>query len=332
MGPFVVRYAHHLAAPQFVSQTASLLGVVGYGAERPDDWPMAYPFVAAPLVPVGGDPVFEIWTTAVPTQPCRVGPVAGAFGDDVAFGAIELEEAGAGSLEEAVESAYLKIFDFLETIGVTVPIRFWNYLDAITDDSGGLQRYMRFNIGRQRAFAARLRQPIPPSASGVGGRRGASMIYFLAARDAARPIENPRQVSAYSYPSIYGPTSPSFSRASIFSQGLTETLLVSGTASIVGHETLHEGDRLAQIEETLENLRAVINAAGPIVRPTRDDQWALKAYLRDANDQAAVDAAITAMFGPNCQRLYLLGDICRKELVVEIEAVGRFRGAQRNFS
>jgi hypothetical protein len=40
------------------------------------------------------------------------------------------------------------------------------------------------------------------------------------------------------------------------------------TASIVGHETRHAGDLLAQIAETFENLRAVITAAGQTARPT----------------------------------------------------------------
>ena len=326
--PFAVQYVHHLAAPPLLAQTRTLLGVVGYGAERPDCLPLTCPFVAAPLVPASGDAMFEVWTTAFPTRPCHDGRVVGAVGGDLAFGVIKLEEAGEASLEEVVEAAYLQIFDFLDKIEVAVPVRFWNYLKAITDDDRGLQRYMRFNIGRHRAFSARLRQPIPPTASGVGSHQGASAIYFLAAREAARPIENPRQISAYAYPPVYGPASPSFSRASIHARGYTETLFVSGTASIVGHETRHAGDLLAQIAETFENLRAVITAAGQTASRPTGSHWALKAYLRDAAYQKAVDTAISTMFGADSQRLYLRGDICRSELLVEIEAFGGFPASE----
>jgi enamine deaminase RidA (YjgF/YER057c/UK114 family) len=246
-------------------------------------------------MPATGEGMLEIWTTAGPTQPFPDGPVVGAFGDGVAFGAIALNEAGPAPLEDVVEAAYGQIFDVLDRIGISVPVRFWNYLQAITDDERGLQRYMRFNLGRRGAFLARLRQPIPPAASGVGSRRGPSTIYVLAAREPARPVENPRQISAFAYPPVYGPASPGF-------------------------ETRHEGDVLAQIGETIENLRAVITAAGSRALPTAGDRWALKAYLRDKAYLEAVDTALIAMFGAESERLYLQADLCRPELLVEIEA------------
>jgi hypothetical protein len=38
-------------------------------------------------------------------------------------------------------------------------------------------------------------------------------------------------------------------------------LLIGGTASIVGEDSLHEGDAGAQLEETLKNLEALIDTA-----------------------------------------------------------------------
>lgn len=319
--PFAVRYANRLAARALVAQPGSILGVVGYGAERPDFIPAACPFVAAPLAPAAGDAMFEIWTAASRTKPVRVGAVEGACSDDLAFGVVTLDEIGKASLEDAVEDAYLSIFDFLDKTGFTAPIRFWNYLTAITHDDSGLERYRRFNIGRHQAFSARLHQPVPPAASGVGGRQGASTIYFLAAHEAARAIENPRQVSAYAYPPIYGPRSPSFSRASICTMGGAETLFISGTASIVGHETRHLGDLKGQIAETTENLRALIGAAEHGASASMGGHWAFKIYLHEPGFREAVDVAIDAMFGSDSQRLYLRGDMCRSELLVEIEAI-----------
>jgi chorismate lyase/3-hydroxybenzoate synthase len=318
--PFAVRYVHSFAARPLLAHPSSILGVVGYGAERPDFLPPAYPFVTAPLLPAAGSAMFEIWTTTSSSRPCQVGPVIGACSDELAFGAVKLEEAGNASLEATVEEAYLNIFNFMDRTGFCAPIRVWNYLTSITDDDCGLERYRRFNIGRHRAFSARLRQKLPPAASGVGGHQGASVIYFLAARTPASPIENPRQVSAYKYPPIYGPSSPSFSRASIYAQGSMEALFISGTASIVGHETRHRDDLPSQIAETIENLRALIGVAAQTASAPLSDHWALKIYLQNPAYREAVNPAIDAMFGGDSQRLYLHGDICRPGLLLEIEA------------
>ncbi len=118
--PFAVRYVHSFAARPLLAHPSSILGVVGYGAERPDFLPPACPFVTAPLLPVAGGAMFEIWTTASASQPWQVGPVIGACSDDLAFGAVKLEEAGNASLEATVEEAYLNIFDFMDRTGFDV--------------------------------------------------------------------------------------------------------------------------------------------------------------------------------------------------------------------
>jgi chorismate lyase / 3-hydroxybenzoate synthase len=318
--PFAVRYVNRLTVRALTTQPDSILGVIGYGADRPDFLPAACPFVAAPLTPAIGDAMFEVWTVTTPCRPVQLGPVTGACNDDLVFGAIALDEAGNSTLEAAVEAAYLSIFDFLDATGFAAPIRFWNYLTAINDDDNGLERYRRFNVGRHQAFSARLLQPVPPAASGVGGHHGASVIYFLAGHAPAKAVENPRQVSAYSYPSTYGPRSPSFSRASIHTLLGAPALFISGTASIVGHETRHRGDLHGQIAETIENLRALIGAAEQAAPVPLGDHWAFKVYLHDPAYRDAVNPAIDSAFGPDCQRVFLRGDMCRSELLVEIEA------------
>lgn len=315
-----LRYADQLAAHKLLARTDQVLGIVGYGAERPGDLPPACSFMAAPLLPVSASPVFEIWTAASSTRPCQIGAVMGACSGELAFGGVRLEEGGDTALEAVVEKAYQDIFEFLEQTGFHEPIRFWNYLTAISEDEQKLERYRRFNIGRHRAFQARLRQPVPPAASGVGAYSGASMIYFLAAREPARAIENPRQISAYAYPPVYGPRSPSFSRAALHGQGGVQTLFISGTASIVGHETLHRGDLPGQVAETMENLRVLVASAGQNTSLAQAEDWALKIYLRNPLYLTAVEPAINALFGANSQRIYLHAELCRSDLLVEIEA------------
>lgn len=315
--PLALHYVSSHDARNLLANNASVLGVVGYGTPKPDFLPANCAFAPAPLLPQDGAAKFEIWTASSICRPLRVGPVFGACSDDLAFGAIQLDETRDAPLEDIVERAYLKLFDFMDAAGFASPIRFWNYLTAITAEDRGMERYRRFNIGRQKAFSVRLAQALPPAASGVGGFSGGSLIYFLSAQRPARPIENPRQVSAYKYPKIYGPQSPSFSRAGVFSQNSMQALFISGTASIVGHETRHAGDLPGQIAETIANLRALIGAE-PM--PQTGD-WALKIYLQNPEFREIVDPAIDAMLGAGVERLYLHGEICRPGLLLEIEAL-----------
>ncbi len=319
---FAVHYVPQSGLTDWLRRAENILGIISYGLPTPGMLAANHAFTQAPLSPITDEPVFEIWTAPGKLQSLQAGSVSGKFNDHLAFGAAIVSEQD--GLEAGAERAYLNIFDFLKAGGGKVPLRFWNYPVAITGDDNGLERYRRYNIGRHRAFVAGLEQERPPAATAVGGHAGASVIYFLAASEAATPVENPRQVSAYHYPQVYGPRSPSFSRASIYVQNDAACLFVSGTASIVGHETRHEGDLAGQIAETAKNLRAVIDEAEKrTVAPMRGE-WALKIYLQDAAALPLVAPAADAIFGAGAPRLYLRGDICRRELLVEIEAFRQF--------
>ncbi len=319
---FAVHYVPQSALSDWLRQAENILGIIGYGLPEPGLLAANPAFTMAPLSPISGEPLFEIWTASTPLQTLEAGSVSGKFNDHLAFGATIVRDQD--GLEPAAERAYLEIFDFLKASGNKIPIRFWNYPVAIAADDNGMERYRRFNIGRHRAFVARLQQERPPAATAVGGHGSASIIYFLAASEAATPVENPRQVSAYNYPRIYGPRSPSFSRASIHVQNEAACLFVSGTASIVGHETRHAGDLAGQIAETVTNLRAVIEEAEKHTAAPMRGEWALKIYLHDAAALPLLAPAVDAVFGAGAQRIYLRGDICRRELLVEIEAFRQF--------
>ncbi|HMA49154.1 MAG TPA: hypothetical protein VKP60_05330 [Magnetospirillaceae bacterium] len=325
--PFSVQY---LDASEFLAligaEGPSLLGVIGYGASRPDFLPPSCPFVQADLPPLTGRPMFEVWCAPAAIRHDTCGPIQSATTEDIVFGMIQLDQTDGMPLQNAVSQAYAAIFDFLAATGFEAPLRFWNYLPKITDPENGMERYRRFNVGRSEVFSTRLRLPVPPAASAVGGQGGAPIIYFLAAKTPAKPIENPRQVSAFNYPPAYGPSSPKFSRAAVFGTDGARTLLVSGTASIVGHQSRHLGDPAAQMAETLENIAALIAEAGAGEFVPGQAQWIVKAYIRDPAYFEVVKAGIDEMFGADCKRLYLHADICRPELLLEIEAICMARG------
>ena len=129
-----------------------------------------------------------------------------------------------------------------------------------------------------------------PAACALGSAGGGLQIAFLAARANVISVENPRQLSAYHYPSQYGPRSPTFARAGLVRLGGRDMLFISGTASIVGHQTLHDGDVAAQTRECLHNIAAIVAEANRQA-PGADfrlDSLAYKVYVRHPEDLATV--------------------------------------------
>ena len=189
-----------------------------------------------------------------------------------------------------------------------------------------MERYRQFNVGRQDAFLSHGRSVIGnvPAACALGSAAGGLQIAFLAARAEPIGIENPRQVSAYHYPSQYGPRSPTFSRACLAHLGGRDLLFISGTASIVGHRTLHEGDVAAQARECLHNIQAVIAEANRRAPGTdfRLDNLAYKVYVRRPEDLVKVRHELTQFIQAPVSAVFLQADVCRADLLVEIEASG----------
>jgi enamine deaminase RidA (YjgF/YER057c/UK114 family) len=148
-------------------------------------------------------------------------------------------------------------------------------------------------------------------------------VMVLAGRQAPTAIENPRQVSAYKYPAQYGPQPPTFSRAALYRSGTCALLTVSGTASIVGHETVHIGDVAAQVDESLRNVQAVLDAANVAAgQPLFSlEGLQLKAYVRNAADADLVRRQLKLRL-PRTPVPLVRADICRANLLFEIEAAG----------
>lgn len=101
-------------------------------------------------------------------------------------------------------------------------------------------------------------------------------------------------------------------------------LFVSGTASIVGHETRHRGDAAAQTAESLANIGAVVDEANRLLGASRFalGQLTFKVYVRRPGDLAAIAAQIKRSAACEAPIVYLQADVCREDLLVEIEASG----------
>jgi chorismate lyase / 3-hydroxybenzoate synthase len=243
---------------------------------------------------LGPEPLVEVWQT-----------------DGLLFGGVTAEETR--PLEELSRVHYADLITHVRAAGYPYFLRMWNFVGGINEIEER-ERYQLFCAGRHDAFVdAGYHHDVDlPSASAVGMPGRGVITYFLASREAGVQVENPRQVAAYDYPPQYGPKSPSFSRATVW----RDRVFVSGTSSVVGHNTVHAGDVEAQLDETLRNIEVVLARTGR----TLDSVIAAKTYIRHASDYARVASRLADVFPVN---LCLEADICRKDLLLEIECVAR---------
>jgi len=329
-----------LSIAAFLNQPAgwkeTVLGAHCYSADTVEyraQADMKIPCIQVPIQRLDpGDSICEVWRGSGQLKQGQCGAIHYRHDDSVLFGMMALSETmfAEGTvktpLQQATESAYRQVFALLDTLRYPYLFRFWNYIADINSHSFGLERYRQFNEGRQDAFLAHGRDVMGnvPAACALGSAQGPLTIGFLVGREAPLNIENPRQVSAYEYPQQYGPRSPTFSRATLVRQRDDEVLFVSGTASIVGHESMHLTDVVAQTRETMANIKAVLAEANRLASRPEFDLSSLyyKVYVRNPADLEQIRTELTRCVGDTLKAVYLQADVCRQELLLEIEATG----------
>ena len=321
---------NHATLPGLAGVAERVLGASSIGllpVDSPAGWPVQA--IAAPLLGRVGSSVQEIWRLDIVCQSGVSEGISYRRAGPLLFGVIELDESAFAEadfpLQAATEAAYRRIFRLIEGEGLPHLWRVWNYLAEINRESDGLERYRQFNIGRQDAFLEFSRGATGnvPAACAIGLASGPLSIAFMAGDQPAVPVENPRQVSAYNYPASYGPRSPTFSRAALVYLPEQEVLFISGTASIVGHQTVHSGDVAGQCVESLANVAAVLAEANALTRAAayRLEALSYRVYIRHAEDFPAIRDLLLTRLGATAEIVYLQADICRSDLLIEIEAM-----------
>lgn len=335
----------NLSISEYIEQSEqsenSLLGAQFYAENaRIINTDLSLPTLRVPMARLGEvDSMCTVWQGSGLPQSGQYEAINYRYDDDLLFGVIELSETmfdeniDKTPLQQATESAYSQIFSLLDKLSFPYLFRMWNYIADINDQSFGLERYVQFNLGRQDAFLSHGRDVVGkvPAACALGFESSSDddnraqdslIISFLAGRVEPQCIENPRQISAYQYPQQYGPRSPTFSRASLVTQGSDEVLFLSGTASIVGHKTLHANDVVAQTRETIANVNAVL-----IELNSRDSQMKFHlsdlhytVYVRYIEDLESIRNELKLCVGDKLKAVYLQANVCRQDLLLEIEA------------
>lgn len=307
-------------------RSQQLLAVVQYGEREQQPLSMPCLLVCVPTPQLNEEDLVEIWTSSTPVTTGQRDGLCYAANGQALFGVCEVSEADGTSLDSLTYDVYRSILRFVDEEGYPDLLRVWNYLSDINEEQDGLERYRRFCLGRYNAFAELTPdfEGTLPAGAAIGTHKPGLIVYFVAAREAGKPIENPRQVNPYRYPPQYGPRSPSFARAMVKDWQTHRQLFLSGTASIVEHETRHVGDVCAQLTETLRNVNALLGHAAKVTGTDfreKSTDAVLKLYTRHANDLPLIREQLAQALGEKVSVMFLNADLCRQELLLEVEGI-----------
>ncbi len=120
---------------------------------------------------------------------------------------------------------------------------------------------------------------------------------------------------------MYVKETPKFERARFLGLFNKKLVLISGTASIIGEKTAGVGDPVKQTEITIENIKQLYspetlnNITGNSMVPKYGHA---RVYIKNRNDYAVIKRSFKLNYG-NLPVVYIVADICRKDLLVEIE-------------
>jgi len=252
-------------------------------------------------------------------------------------------ETSATSVHERSLNAFQKMREMIESVGMRFDqvIRTWLYLGDIVGAEGETQRYKELNRARTDFFRDIRFTPVKtpngfdpimyPASTGIGAdNRDVVMSCIALATErtdiVGTPLENPVQTSAFDYSKKYGPKSPKFARAMALSCGPFASIFISGTASITESETRHRGDVEAQTRQTLDNIEALISPDNvgrhgmPGLGTTLDGLALVRVYIKRQEDYVKTKAVCEARLG-ELPIVYAVADVCRPDLLVEIEGI-----------
>lgn len=243
------------------------------------------------------------------------------------------------TITQASERAFETALQILTREGLTIQniIRQWNYIEniAMVEDANAPQNYQDFNDVRASYYDRVQFKHGYPAATGIGQVTGGVIISFIAVSESdiisLKPIVNPGQIDAHKYSKLVleGSSSlkctPKFERAKLVSIGSRNYIYVSGTASILGEKTVHVGDVAMQTRTTIENIKRLFSkenqaSLGLDFDVAKIEFSHLRVYVKKREDFPLVQKICDEEL--NCKSsLFLESDVCREDLLVEIEGV-----------
>lgn len=271
-------------------------------------------------------PLSESWNSHGRLRGGQLGAARFAGDDELMIGELILSERDFGGVGATTHEAYRRLLDYVPSSGYPYVLRVWTYFSRINDGAGDYERYRQFCVGRQLALE-RAWFDADPAATVIGlpDRSNKVRVLWLASKTPGRMIDNPRQLNPRQYPPEYGPDPPRFSRGAIWQCARGSVLLISGTASVVGHSSRHPGSIENQLAETKRNLDSLLKVANEALQT--DSHYGagtvLRVYVRAEEHYYLVENYLRSAF-PGAVFAVLQGDVCRQELLCEVEGVHHF--------
>lgn len=227
----------------------------------------------------------------------------------------------------------LSVFDF----EVDDIVRQWNYIGNIVSFRNGKQNYQEFNDARSRYYANGSWNNGYPAATGIGTDGEGIIVGGIAFRRADEngvyPIDNPLQVAAHVYSKSVlvdeaanaVKSTPKFERAKLIESESGVCCFVSGTAAIRGEQSCKGSTAAEQTLMTIENIDHLVSQENLVrygCKAYRLEYRKLHVYIKHAEDYAEVRSVVEQRYpNLNLPVIYSVADVCRDELLVEIEAI-----------
>ncbi|NQU87564.1 MAG: hypothetical protein HQ541_17560 [Mariniphaga sp.] len=230
------------------------------------------------------------------------------------------------------EEAFLVLKEIFELNDFKIGsiIRQWNYIEDILGVEKGKQNYQEFNNVRSRFYGTAFSKSGYPSATGIGMNRGGVIIEFIALdskKVVSKPIENPNQIAAHNYSKqvLIGDeniskTTPKFERARYLDLLGRKAIFISGTASVVGENTIGIDNPAEQTKVTIQNIQQLYsNGVLENISGKLEPKYGhARVYVKSRKDYKIIRRMFRLYYG-DLPVVYILADICRTDLLVEIE-------------
>ncbi len=242
---------------------------------------------------------------------------------------------------EQSESSFTQMQKVLSNEGLSFSdvVRQWNYIEEITKKTGYdtiKQNYQIFNDVRSQFYGTSNFLNGYPSATGIGTLTGGVTIEFIAVSPgyiSIYPLNNPEQIDAHKYSDKVlvgkgilkkaGKTTPKFERGKLLQIKDHARIYVSGTAAVKGEISAHLNDVDKQTLTSIENVNKLLSPESLKKYDLQGDfkQYNftyIRTYVKYKSDLERVKLICEKHFeSENFQ--YLISDICREDLLVEIE-------------
>lgn len=246
-------------------------------------------------------------------------------------------------IREQCKDIFWKVNKILTSEGMDASniVRQWNYVERITDFDGEHQHYQSLNDVRTLFYNTATWNNGFPAATGIGTAFGGVIVDFDAISSdflEVVALDNDLQVPAHAYSQgvllgeedieLQERSTPKFERGKIVASGREALGYISGTAAIRGEESLTDMDIMRQTVVTMENIEYLMSVKNLTKNGVKSELKrpifrTLRVYLKYSKDIDVVKPFFEEKY-PQSHVCYVIADVCREELLIEVEGVATY--------